>query len=534
MFGGVKWLKSLFMNSREEISAPVNNPLLLPPNYQQNPAVALPVGQPNMSGNFVYPLHYPFPPYNVPPVPPPGFGAQPHFQFPYYPHGYYPTLNLHSGHQIPLSTHAQAPLENQAMKPAANSDIRMANFTGTMSAGLPANFNLNTHQQELHKTSGVQQTTTQQIAPAPQSQESKNIDEESTDWPQGFVHREYPVGTEPPKWNRTKWQWHSNGHTNIDGRRAEVRTCLGVILCSNPACQRATRPKTNGAARSLQVQEPCSIKTCRSQLTAVTCNVKTYHFRTARDGVAYSVWEHNGNHLHARPPGGTLSLSEQVAVDDQVIRRAGASAHTLRTGDIIPGSVPLAEISSTLANPRAARYQVAQSQARLGITSSVSAKGGSSVLSALAGLREEFKTPFIINSAIHGPTYLMFQTPFMKRLLEESIVNWNTDSGDGPDAARHGMVTDGDHTFFNDGILNVTCIFSTVMSAWVPVLYTWILGQDIEHHRPHFQHINQSQGQNHGPYRRQRNLFPSRPHRTQISQQLQSLSLKNHQRPLAS
>jgi hypothetical protein len=30
---------------------------------------------------------------------------------------------------------------------------------------------------------------------------------------------------------------------------------------------------------------------------------------------------------------------------------------------------------------------------------------------------------------------------------------------------------DGDHTFFQEGLLLVTCVFSLVLNAWAPVLY---------------------------------------------------------------
>jgi len=173
------------------------------------------------------------------------------------------------------------------------------------------------------------------------------------------------------------------------------------------------------------------------------------------------------------------------ALDKQVKRRPEATVHQRRTGDTGPDSQPLSEISQVLANPRAARYNVAQSQSRLGIETPLATKGGLAVFKSLAELSTDFKGPFVIDSSAHGPSYLVFQTPFMKSMVHETVETWTFDG-----TGRHGFVTDGDHSFFNTGVLLITCSFSTILQSWVPVLYTWILRQDIEHHRPHFRHIS--------------------------------------------
>ena len=131
-------------------------------------------------------------------------------------------------------------------------------------------------------------------------------------------------------------------------------------------------------------------------------------------------------------------------------------------------------------------YQIAQSRASLGITLPSSVKGSFSLLTSLAELPEEFKQPFIIESSVHGPTFLMFQTPFMRSLVNDSVESWVLDNSDG----HHGFVTDGDHSFFRSGVLLVTCTFNAVMQSWLPTLYTWILRQDIKHHRHHFRRIS--------------------------------------------
>ena len=183
-----------------------------------------------------------------------------------------------------------------------------------------------------------------------------------------------------------------------------------------------------------------------------------------------------------------IILDSSADIEGQVIRKLDATAHQLRTGDTGPGSKPLPMISEMLANPRVARYQVEKSQARLGIHASP-AKGGLSVLHSLGQLVKRLREPFIIDSSLSGPIFFTLQTPFMQRLIGDAIEAWIEDDGDGPDAGRHGFVTDGDHSFFRQGTLLATCVFSNVLNAWAPVLYSWIDSMDTEHHRPHFRHI---------------------------------------------
>lgn len=101
---------------------------------------------------------------------------------------------------------------------------------------------------------------------------------------------------------------------------------------------------------------------------------------------------------------------------------------------------------------------------------------------------------FVIESSLTSPTYVMMQTPFMQKALEDGLLLWgeNNHNSEEPSASRHGFVTDGDHSFFTSGVLLVSVVFHPVTLAWVPVLYTWIQRQDIPHHRPHFRCISRS------------------------------------------
>ncbi|KAJ7112759.1 hypothetical protein C8R43DRAFT_903545, partial [Mycena crocata] len=313
------------------------------------------------------------------------------------------------------------------------------------------------------------------------------------DWPTGFVRRESVESLEERKWKHTKWAWRSTGTVQHEGHAAEIRTCLGVFRCES--CNRLTRPKTQPGGRKAQIAEGCTSTTCHIDAPLVhdKCKARTFHYRIQRGGESVLVWEHFGDHsTHDRPPGGTtLSKWEEDQVDSQVMRKPEASAHALRTGDPAPGSVPFADISPALAAPGAARYQQAQSHIRLGIHTG-STKSAIAVMSGFGDLNKRLSTPFLIDDRLGGPVYMTFQTPWMDEMIGEAVESWIVDLASGPEASRHGFAVDGDHTYFKEGQLLVTCAFSTTSREWTPVLYSWINGLDTAHHRPHFAQIFKS------------------------------------------
>lgn len=67
-----------------------------------------------------------------------------------------------------------------------------------------------------------------------------------------------------------------------------------------------------------------------------------------------------------------------------------AYAHALHTGDTTPGSVPLPKIDLALADARRSHYQVAQSQARLGIAPTAPTRGGLTILTFFSAMVDEF------------------------------------------------------------------------------------------------------------------------------------------------
>ncbi|KAF6748308.1 hypothetical protein DFP72DRAFT_820488, partial [Ephemerocybe angulata] len=308
---------------------------------------------------------------------------------------------------------------------------------------------------------------------------------EKEDWPDGDVIKEVLVeslGAKPKQeLNNNKWVWNSIGYPQRD--RTEVRACQGVFICSG--CRRPCRPAVKAPSQREQLRKGCG--SCGSALIVHECKDARVYM-TVIPGEEGDVlrWEHRGKHAHPRPPpSGRLSHAEQAALDLQVLKNPSATAHQLRTGTL--NSTPLHAISPSLVKPSAARYQIEKSRALQGIITASTSKGGFSFIDSLTDLKDKHGNPFMISATLVGEKVLMFQTPFMRDALVESINEWTSD--DSHSEGRHGLVTDGNHSFFREGVLLVTCVFLTKTATWTPVLLTWIGGQNTEHHQPHFRHI---------------------------------------------
>ncbi|KAJ7580081.1 hypothetical protein C8J56DRAFT_795609 [Mycena floridula] len=289
--------------------------------------------------------------------------------------------------------------------------------------------------------------------------------------------------------------------------KAQKNVCVGLYIC--PGCKRPDRPRTDINARKAQIKNGCSV--CNtSPLEEISCTAYTLSFSEDRPNPQYDaddpdsdepeyytwlVWEHHGTHTHARPPRGTLSADEEAKIDEQIKMHSEASAHKLRTGSKHPNSVPLGKIAPQLADPRRARFQTRKGRTRLGLTSTNTSKAMPSFLDELKECETtKWTKPFVIDSQMNGSIYYMcFQTPFMRRMLVEGVEAFlrdlNTDSFTG---ARHGFVSDGDHSFFQGalGVLFGSCVYNEVLAAWVPVLYTWLHGLTAEHFQHHFRRFN--------------------------------------------
>lgn len=298
--------------------------------------------------------------------------------------------------------------------------------------------------------------------------------------------------------------WRSTGVHSFEGQQVEVRKCLGVFICSDSepvngvsvvkGCGQRSRPATQKAARDKQATSPCTASGCLSTThRLIACGAQSFHLPASeRDGEMWLVWKHGDTgHGHPRPPApkGKLSLPEQDALDQQVALRPDATAFQYRVGHTSRNSVPLRNINPVLADPRIARAQVAKSKARLGIESGNSRRSDTDLFTSIAHF-EANHGDVILDSHLHRPQYIILQTPFMKKILAEYVNTWCSDpQGLGPMAGRYGGVTDIDHSYFAIGNALVTCVFSDVLQAWVPVLYAWINGLDTGHISGHFRHL---------------------------------------------
>ncbi|PPQ81362.1 hypothetical protein CVT26_014503 [Gymnopilus dilepis] len=347
-----------------------------------------------------------------------------------------------------------------------------------------------------HHQPAVRQTDRPQQSPLPLVEESRVEGEDGFDWPQGFQRRRYIVGQEPSNWNHSKWQWHSNGYTKRHGCSAEVRICLGVIQCANPDCRNLLRPNTHAASRTRQLDGNCINKLCRlpSRLKYIQCLAKSYHYRAEHDGISYSVWEHEGTHSHPQPPpkGRRINIpARRTTTEPQHL------THTLPRSLSPPVLTKPATGFSHLNNLSPAASDHERSPSQISPRDRVSFPSGpgekfTSCLANISEVQEELDSPFLVESSFAGPTYLVFQTSFMRRYLEEFVETHYLKSQEFSTALPLFItITDANRTLFKEGVFDATCIFDMTMFTWVPVSYTWARQHDTAHHKPHFRHLNQ-------------------------------------------
>ncbi|KAJ7250970.1 hypothetical protein C8J57DRAFT_1520833 [Mycena rebaudengoi] len=203
-------------------------------------------------------------------------------------------------------------------------------------------------------------------------------------------------------------------------------------------------PKSAKGARDKQHEDICHI--CRRNLIHVPCSATLIYYQYVNDaGVS------------------------QAALDQQVRQNPQASAQQLRAG-AGASQISIGEIAPILLNSRKARHEVEKSK-------------------SFSSLKESFETPWIVKADLLDRQFICMQTPFMHDvLLRDSVQSWHTENLE-PESGRHGIITDGTHDFFKEGVLLTSLVFSQVVLRWVVVLYTWIGRQNVDHHTPHFSQL---------------------------------------------
>ncbi|KAJ7479450.1 hypothetical protein B0H11DRAFT_1725650, partial [Mycena galericulata] len=249
------------------------------------------------------------------------------------------------------------------------------------------------------------------------------------------------------------------------------------------------RPKSATKSRNRQHTDTCDI--CRSNLVHVSCEATlTYYRLRDEDENSKVVRHHVGHHNHARPPLTRLSASEIEALDVQVRQNPQSTAQQLRAGAGAT-QVALGEINPILLDSRKARHEVERSKVRQEIIPPAVRNSGFQLLESFSSLKNSFGTPWIVDADLLDRQFICMQTPFMRDvLLRDSVQSWHAENLEA-ESGRHGVITDGTHDFFKQGILLTSLVFSQVLFRWVVVLYTWIGNQDQEHHAPHFKQLIQ-------------------------------------------
>ncbi|KAJ7885633.1 hypothetical protein B0H13DRAFT_1889491 [Mycena leptocephala] len=332
------------------------------------------------------------------------------------------------------------------------------------------------------------------LAPAP----SQAVKEESPSyqWPDGNVKLECTTGQEPEGWDDQGWMWRSSGLRILglpeDAFKVDKRVCLGVFhcACSSDAGDpiRFFRPKKEKVARDKQRSETCHI--CHSTLTYVSCTASlTYYMYKDHEDIQHSVRQHSGRHEHGRPPIKVLPAADRAAFDRQVRENPSLTAQQLRAGGG-PTQIALGDINPVLLSARKARTEVENSKVRQGIAAPATTRNsGFQLLDSLSTLQDSFETPWIVKSDLMDGRFIVMQTPFMRDvLLQDQIRSWHGENLEA-ESGRHGLVTDGCHDFFKQGILLTSLVFSQVIMRWAPVLFTWIGKFDERHHKSHFDQL---------------------------------------------
>ncbi|KAJ6451165.1 hypothetical protein C8R45DRAFT_946379 [Mycena sanguinolenta] len=329
-----------------------------------------------------------------------------------------------------------------------------------------------------------------QAAPPAQVIKEESV---SFQWPDGNVKLECTTGQEPLGWDDQGWVWRSSGPRKqglpLNAFKIDKRLCLGVFHCGclsvNGQPKRFFRPKKEKAPREKQRSETCHI--CHSTLTYLPCDASiTYYCYNDEDGVQHSVRHHHGRHEHPHPPIKSLPEADRSALDQQVRENPQLTAQQLRAG-AGPTQVPLGEINPILLGSRKARSEVEKSKARQGIIQPAATRNsGFQLLQSLSALKDSFEVPWIVKSDIMDSNFVVMQTPFMREvLLQDQIRSWQKEILVA-EGGRHGVVTDGCHDFFKQGVLLISLVFSPVIMRWAPVLFTWIGKLDAAHHNAHF------------------------------------------------
>jgi hypothetical protein len=94
----------------------------------------------------------------------------------------------------------------------------------------------------------------------------------------------------------------------------------------------------------------------------------------------------------------------------------------------------------------------------------------------LVTLQEQFGQPFIVSSSVEmSESHISIQTKFMRDLLLEESRKENL-----------GVVTDATYSFFKNGFLIASSVYSLTLKRWAPVILTWSHGLKKEHYKAHF------------------------------------------------
>lgn len=250
--------------------------------------------------------------------------------------------------------------------------------------------------------------------------------------------------------------------------KATVRSCMGVISCTNEECLRFIRPQTRKRGILKQIRALCE---CEAPLEHHSCSVTSRLYKFA-SGVIY---KHSGTHGHARPARKLhLTPTEHEELRNLVIEHPKSGPLALLVG--VSTRPSAAKISTVLANQD--RLKADRRAIKAGLSS-----GGDRFITEYANFCRDHPG-FVISSHFGVVTVVSMQSKFMvSQLIKDDVIPGTSDL-DG----LSGLVSDAAHKYWlqRNHLLIISSVYSPLLKCWAPGLFSFSNGASANHYELHF------------------------------------------------
>ena len=181
-----------------------------------------------------------------------------------------------------------------------------------------------------------------------------------------------------------------------------------------------------------------------------------------------AVLRTTGTHQHACPPVNIPDKCAYASFKDVVLSDSKTKPLSLVTGS--ESKAPIRRISPAFNNLDRVAYYRKKALQEIG----VKVEEGDGIRS-LSAMDDRFDGVIVGSSIKKDCAFVSVQSSFMNaRLMDEE------------GRLIGGVVTDTTYSYFRDGYLLSSAVYSLQLRRWVPVLYSWIRGLDLNHQKQHF------------------------------------------------